>query len=249
MKALSVLVNPLTQVFILFLVGLYLFSRRKARMAASFLCGSVVWLYLCSNPLLSSWLLERLEADYPPTSAQALPEADAIVLLGGAVRGLASAQTLADLSDMGDRLLFTVTAYKAGRAPIILVTGGAALGEVPEAVMIADILVAMGVPRKSIRLETRNRVTQDNARYTSETLAELGAKSVLLVTSAFHMRRAMLVFEPLEILVWPAATDYQVLMKNNGATFKDWVPSVKALQRTTWFAHELVGYWYYRLLA
>lgn len=247
-KALSILVNPLTQVLLLLLIGISLLHRNKLPGAMVFLVGSVLWLSLCSSPWVAGTLMGRLEAEYPPMAAQALPEADVIVLLGGAIRGRASSETLADMSDLGDRLLFAAAAFKAGKAPVVLITGGGAPGQIPEASAISDILVVMGVPRDKIRLETRNRVTRDNNRYTAETLADMGAKSILLVTSAFHMRRAMLVFEPLNIIVWPAATDYQVLMTTGGASVRDFLPSVKALQRTHWVVHELVGYWYYRLL-
>ena len=90
----------------------------------------------------------QLEKDFPPVAAQSLPEADAIVLLGGAIRGEVSSETLADMSGIGDRLVFAVAAFKAGKAPLVLVTGGAREGEVPEAVLIRDILVTMGIPRQ-----------------------------------------------------------------------------------------------------
>jgi uncharacterized SAM-binding protein YcdF (DUF218 family) len=248
-KALSILVNPLTQVIVLLGIGISLLHRNKLPGAMVFLTGSFLWLSLCSSPWAAGALMGRLEAEYPPMAAQGLPEADVIVLLGGAIRGRASPETLADMSDLGDRVLFAAAAFRAGKAPVVLVTGGGAQGQVPEASFISDILVTMGVPRDKIRLETRNRVTRDNSRFTSETLAAMGAKSILLVTSAFHMRRAMLVFEPLDIIVWPAATDYQVLMTTGSATVSDFIPSIKALQRTHWAMHELIGYCYYRLLS
>ena len=121
------------------------------------------------------------------------------------------------------------------------------IGRMIEAELIREILLVMGVPRDAIVLEPRNRVTLDNRRYTSGRLAQMGVDSVLLVTSAFHMRRAMLVFSPLDLNVFPAPSDFQVLRGNGSATAGDYLPSVKALQRTTWAFHEKVGYWYYKL--
>jgi uncharacterized SAM-binding protein YcdF (DUF218 family) len=77
----------------------------------------------------------------------------------------------------------------------------------------------------------------------------MGVESALLVTSAFHMRRAMLVFEPLALTIYPAPSDYQVLMSDGGPSLGDFLPNVKALQRTTWAFHEQAGYWYYKLVA
>jgi uncharacterized SAM-binding protein YcdF (DUF218 family) len=200
-------------------------------------------------PYAAGVLMGALEKDYPPVAATQLPKADAIVLLGGAIRGETSRETLADMSAVGDRLIFAVAAFKAERAPFILVTGGAREGEIPEAQLIKDLLVTMGVPEQNIILETRNRVTRDNLRYTSETLGGLEVDSILLVTSAFHMARSLLVFDQLDVTVFPAPTDHQVLFSrtSSGPTLFDFLPSVKALQKTTWAFHELVGYGYYRL--
>lgn len=187
-----------------------------------------------------------LERDYPPTSVQDLPVSDAIVLLGGAVRGRASSNTMADLSGVGDRVLYAAAAFHAGKAPLIVVTGGAPPGEIPEASLTRELLVALGVPGQYIVMESRNRVTRDNRRYTGPRLERMGVKSILLVTSGFHMRRAMLVFEPLGLHVYPAATDYQVLVGDDLPALSNFLPSVKALQRSDWALHELVGYWYYQ---
>ncbi len=247
LKPLAIFVDPLAQVLSLLLLGLYLSLRGRSRPALVIFCTSTAWLWLCSMPYVGGSLMAPLERDYPPVAASSLPQADAIVLLGGAVRGEVSADTLADMSGVGDRLIFATALFKAGKAPLVLVTGGAPEGEVAQAALIRDILVTMGVPQEKVVLETRNRATSDNRRFTSETLAEMGVASILLVTSAFHMPRAMMVFEPLDLTVYPAPTDYQVLSARDSLSPRDFLPSVAALQRTTWVFHEEIGYWYYKL--
>ncbi|MEH6571421.1 MAG: YdcF family protein [Halioglobus sp.] len=248
-KILSVCIYPIVQVLLLLMAGLFFSLWRRFRAGITFVCAGTLWLWVCSMPYFATGMMSVLEKDYPPVSAENLPNADAIVLLGGAIRGEVSPDTLADMSGVGDRLVFAVAAFNAGKAPLILVTGGAAEGHTPESVLIRDILVTMGVPQERIVLETRNRVTLDNRRFTSETLKALGADSILLVTSAFHMPRAMLVFETLDIDVYSAPTDFQALNRgeSTGVTIWDYLPSVKALQLTTWFFHERVGYFYYKL--
>ena len=230
----------------LLLLGLLLFWSQRHRMAYMVFVVAGLWLLLASSSPVANYLMAQLEQDYPPVSAQNLPEADVIVLLGGAIRGEVSADTLADMSGVGDRLIFAVAAYKAGKAPVIVVTGGAREGFVPEAELIRDILLTLGVPTEAIVLETRNRVTLDNNRFTRHTLAAMEAKSVLLVTSAFHMRRAMLVFDAIEVDVTPAPTDFQLL--KGEFSFWHFLPNVKALQRTTWAMHEFAGYLFYSAL-
>ena len=59
----------------------------------------------------------------------------------------------------------------------------------------------------------------------------------------------MLVFEPFDIEVYAAPTDFQVLNRgeSKGTNIGDFFPSVKAFQLTTWFFHEKAGYFYYKL--
>jgi uncharacterized SAM-binding protein YcdF (DUF218 family) len=246
-KLVGLLAEPLTQVLLLLLLGLLLLRKKHRRIASLFFVVGTLWLWLASSSLFANYLMAQLERDYPPVAAANLPVADAIVLLGGAVRGEVSADTLADLSGVGDRLLFAVAAYKAGRAPVIVATGGANEGFAPEAQLMRDILVTMGVPLEAIVLEPRNRVTLDNTRFTRQTLISMDVKSVLLVTSAFHMRRSILVFDALDIEVTAAPTDFQIV--KGDISFWHFLPNVKALQHTTWAMHEFVGYLYYRALA
>jgi uncharacterized SAM-binding protein YcdF (DUF218 family) len=245
-KLVGLLAEPLTQVLLLLLLGLLLSRMKHRRFTTLVFAVSFIWLWLASSSLFANYLMSQLERNYPPIGAQNLPEADAIVLLGGAIRGEVSQDTLADMSGVGDRLIFAVAAYKAGKAPVIVVTGGAEEGFVPEAMLIREILVTMGVPRSAIVTESRNRVTFDNDRYTRETLSSMDMKSVLLVTSAFHMRRSLLVFNTLDIRVTPAPTDFQVLQGTRSLWY--FLPNVKALQRTTWAMHEIAGYLYYLAL-
>ncbi len=240
------MVEPLSQVILLLLLGLFLVGRAKPERAFPVFCAAAGWLWLASTPLLADYLMTELERDYPPVAAKALPEADVIVLLGGAIRGEVTKDTLADMSGVGDRLVFAVAAYKAGKAPVIIVTGGADEGFVSEASLIREILQTMGVPRSAIVLENRNRVTLDNRRYTRESLAAMGAESVLLVTSSFHMRRSIQVFSTIDVTVYPAPTDFQALP--GPLSFWYFLPNVKALQRTSWAMHEMAGYLYYLAL-
>ncbi|MBE9538173.1 MAG: YdcF family protein, partial [Proteobacteria bacterium] len=180
-KLMGLLTEPLTQVLLLLLVGLLLWKKHRRISRLSFVVATA-WLWLASSSLFANFLMAQLERDYPPVAAQNLPEADVIVLLGGAIRGEASKDTLADMSGVGDRLIFAVAAYKAGRAPAIVVTGGARKGVTPEAKLMRDILVTLGVPQQAIIMEARNRVTFDNTRFTRHTLAAMEAKTVLLVT-------------------------------------------------------------------
>ena len=75
--------------------------------------------------------------------------------------------------------------------------------------------------------------------------------SVLLVTSAFHMRRAKLMFEKYapEIEVVPAATDYEALVRcgwKSGFSLWDLIPNAEMMFQSSYMIKEIIGYWGYR---
>ena len=78
-------------------------------------------------------------------------------------------------------------------------------------------------------------------------LEQAGARRILLVTSAFHMRRAARLFAAQGLEVIPAPTDYQRLVAPETAVLPAWAPEVGNLTRSTRALHELWGYWVYRL--
>ncbi len=107
-----------------------------------------------------------------------------------------------------------------------------------------DLLVLMGVPARAILLEDKSRNSYQNAVYTAEKLEKLGINKILLVTSAFHMRRSEAVFTAQGLEVIPAPTDYQRLV--GPVTMPSWLPSVSDLWQSTHALHEHLGYWVYR---
>lgn len=212
----------------------------------AFLAGTLAlgWLYLCSTAVFADYLMGILEDPYPPKALSVIADADVIVLLGGAIRGDTHMGTLGDLNQQADRLVYAVQLYKAGKAPRLLVTGGAPPGARSEAEIMSDLLQVMGVPASAILQERESRDSHDNAVYTAAMLNRLGMKKILLVTSAFHMRRSEALFAGRGLEVIPAPTDYQ---RGVGPeVLSPWLPSVSALWRSTYALHEMVGFRVYR---
>jgi uncharacterized SAM-binding protein YcdF (DUF218 family) len=231
-------------VLLLALLSLILFWFDKRRGGVATLLSAILWLYLCSTAVFADLLIGVLEEGYSAKAMSAVEEADVIVLLGGAARGHTHMGRMADLNQHADRLMHAVALYKAGKAPKILVSGGAHLGNRPEASQIKDHLEVMGVPQQAILLELQSRNTYDNALYTVPMLKARSMERVLLVTSAFHMRRAQAVFRKQGLEVVPAPTDHKRLVA--ASVVPPWVPGAGNLVRTTLALHEMVGFWAYR---
>jgi len=241
---LSLLLHPLTQALLLLALALLLLLLRRQRSAFCSLALGLGWLYLCSTAGFADYLMGTLEDDFPPRAMSATPEAGAIVVLGGAIRGDTHMGTLGDLNQQADRLVYAAALYKAGKAPRLLLTGGGADGTRSEAEIMRDLLQVMGVPARAMLLEDKSRDTHQNALYTAVMLNKLGIQRVLLVTSAFHMRRAEALFRGQGLEVIPAPTDYQRLVAP--VSVPRWLPSVGDLWQSTNALHEILGFWVYR---
>ncbi|MBN7795547.1 ElyC/SanA/YdcF family protein [Parahaliea mediterranea] len=243
-KWLSLLLFPLQQSMLLMALALLALFLGWRRTAGTAVAVALCWLYFCATPITADYLMGRLEADYPPLEARALPAAPALVVLGGSTRGDTSAEQGADLNAQADRLVFAAQLYHLGKAPLVLLSGGSAGHARTEARELADILQVMGVPERAMLLEGHSRNTYENGYYVAQLLAQRGVRRVLLVTSAFHMPRASAVFAAQGVEVIPAATDYQRL--THDSLLPPLLPSLSALQRTTYAIHEIVGLAVYR---
>ena len=213
-------------------------------MALTLIAVAFAWLYLCSTAFVADFLMAGLEDHYRPRILSVLPRADAIVVLGGGTRGDAHYSSMGDLNQHADRLTHAVQLYKAGKAPLILLSGGSAPGHRPEAEVMREHLELMGVDRRAIIMERQSRNTNDNAVYSAIVLQGKGVSSILLVTSAFHMRRAVPLFEREGFEVIPAPTDFQRLVGD--PEIPSLVPSADDLVRTSYAIREYVGYWVYQ---
>ncbi len=243
-KLLSLLIYPLSLSLLLCVLALIFSGLRWPRRSFYTLLLAVSWLYLCSTAMFANFLTGTLERGFVPRAMSAIGTADAIVLLGGAMRGDTHMGTLPDLNQHADRLVQAVALYKAGKAPVVVLTGGGVEGARPEAQQMKDLLVIMGVPSQHIVLENQSRDTHDNAVYSARLLKARGMHRILLVTSAYHMRRSLALFEAQGLEVVPAPTDYQQLVAKQ--VLPDWLPVVSNLSQSTNALHEIVGFWVYR---
>src|SRR5262245_41255118 len=193
-KLLPVLVAPLGLTLALVVAGGLCALLRRWRLALSSVGAAVTILWVCATPVFANWVFASLERQYPARAIAETPEADVVIVLGGAIGQPFLPRVAADLSDAADRVLHAARLYRAGKAKRILVSAGnlpwmpAAR---PEAELIKELLVEWGVAGEAIELATASRNTCENAIEVERMQKASGFKSALLVTSASHMPRAM----------------------------------------------------------
>jgi len=150
-----------------------------------------------------------------------------------------------------DRVLHTLQLFRENKINSIIISGGSAVvvgTQPPEAESLQKTFLSAALPSEVLLLETESRNTRENAVYTKKLIDSLNLKGpFLLVTSAFHMKRAKGCFKKagLEVMAFP--TDYY---STDGKQTPDYflIPSERALSKWSVLIHELLGYCVYRLM-
>ncbi len=224
-KLLSNLILP-PGLFILVFLTVALLERK--RRATYYICViSAILLYLLSIEPVKDALLTPLEKKYPVPKKFS---ADVIVVLGG---GSYSSGVLKE--DSMKRLLTGTLLHRETGLPIIL-SGGASL--LPDAEIMKSFLLDLGVDRKSIITEVESRDTKENAMFVKRICKDRGYRRIVLVTSAYHMPRAVLSFEKEGMDVIPYPTDFKRDMRYNLFSF---LPKMGVLDDSIKALREYLG--------
>jgi len=246
-KILQQFLNPLSLCIWLIIFSALLTLWRK-KLGVTLLLLTAVLLWVSSTSAVSSYLIASLERQYLPIPVSKSPKADAIVILGGGVGAAESPRIEVDLTDASDRILHATRLYKAGKAPLIIATGGANawLGtKTPEAFTMDKLLREWGVPSRAIIVEPASLNTHQNAVNTKHIINQKKLKTVLLVTSASHMPRALATFRSANINAIPSPTDYNIINKEE-SNILYFLPDIGALGGTMMALKEYLGLVVYR---
>lgn len=201
----------------------------------------LVFLWIYSMPVTSWWVTKWLESAYPVMRAEEMPEADAILVLGGGIGRPKEpcSYPYADLSEAADRVWHAARLWRAARAPKIYCTNREVSKSTP------PFLKDLGIPEDAIVCFDGPRNTEEEAkRYEVEKVGGERKIRVLLVTSASHMKRAEMIFKKyapsLEVI--PAATDYHAIeSEKKEFDIRKYLPSVGAAQQMSAVMHEILG--------
>lgn len=216
-----------------------------------------VWLALClfwlgSTPWVSDHLLRWCEANAVRVAASRMPRAQAIVVLS---EGRTLAPGTAGTSEWndGDRFWGGIELYLAGKAPWLLFTGGWVPWQpelAPEGEVLKVWARSQGIPDSAIQITGKATNTEEEATAITALLPKLSSvkgtkpKTILLVTSAFHMPRAQRLFEQAGLAVLPYPVDFKVSARDS-FTAMDLLPSASAWRYTEMAWRELLGRaWY-----
>ena len=246
---------PLTWVLLLLgaatILAILPFSPTRLKWLRRLVISSLLLLVMLSSPLIATPLISSLEGWYRPPQLTPSGRFEAIVVLGGGVHEKGSLRPTTELSSSSrNRVTCGVDLYQQGHAPTLVLTGGDAriFGTGPqEAVEMKHWAVRLGVPESATMIDLGPRNTYENATGAKRLL---GPASILLVSSASHLPRAVSVFTKQGFRVTPAPCDY-VSQNLPGESWDDldlfdFLPDDDALQHTTEAVTEVAGiviYW------
>jgi uncharacterized SAM-binding protein YcdF (DUF218 family) len=215
MVVLSAVVTTLFLSPVLFVLlsaaGILLLALHKRRAAIWVLSATSVVLLALSTGSARDLLMRPLERRYAPFPVDPPPVGAIVVLGGGVMDGAPDEGGAAALSQEAlKRVVYGLRLYRGLGVPIV-VSGGRVWGRggETEADAAAILLARLGVPEGVAIREGESRTTWENAREVAKILAAMKIARVALVTSAYHMPRAMLAFSRAGISCVAAPTDYR----------------------------------------
>jgi len=210
-------------------------------------------LFLLSTGFVSGKLMRWVEGVKDRSVIQDVNTAEAIVVLSGMIEERKNAP-LGEWSGAVDRFEVGVDLIQAGKAPLLIFTGGWVPwipNAKPEGEILAQRAVKLGVPRDKILVTGKAQNTEEEAIAVSKVCIKgfvVGRKPrIILVTSAFHMKRAGMLFRKSGFEVTPFSVDFQT-SGNSEITILNFLPSAQALARTETAIREMIGLAYYLVL-
>ncbi len=223
------------------------FSRKQKTGKVLVAMGMVI-LVLCSMEGVSGRILGTLESQYPPLKlAEVLPYKNGvidassvkwIVVLASGITGDPSLPIQLQISHHSRvRLVEAIRLYHILSGSKIILTGGIGFDGPPQATILSRVAEQLGVAKSDIVLEVESRDTKDHPLYIRHLVED---EPFILVTSAFHMPRAMKLFVKQGLSPIPAPSGRWKPAKNIWST-GNFFPSASGLRLSELAYHEYIG--------
>ena len=249
-------ITPSGIITLCLVLGFLLIAMEK-RIGKYLLALGIVSYFVFSSSPLSMALLARLENRYPPLlDTKGVGEVDTIVLLTTAAWKDPHVPLTSQVGETTvSRLLEAIRLFHLIPGAKVVISGGPLDPngrDIPVSRIVGDLASAMGIPGERMMLEKNSTNTYENG---VEIKKILGEKSFLLVTSAYHLPRAIAVFQKLGLSPIPAPANFRVIQNkphfdaSKGELLKEIIsalPSSNNLTHSERAMHEYAGFiWYW----
>jgi uncharacterized SAM-binding protein YcdF (DUF218 family) len=197
------------------------------------------------TPVISNFAIRYIEKDWSPTTPEQAVKTDVIIILSGMLKSGKNHNQL-EWED-ADRFLGGIDLFKEGKGDLLMFTRGLlpwSKNSLSEGEILKTRAIEFGIPEKYILLTDYAENTEQEAISARQTLPDT-VRHVTLVTSAFHMNRAKLVFENSGLVVNPYPVDFK--QNYDQFTIMDLIPGSAGIDQWSWVCREIMGRMYYRV--
>ena len=242
-KIIPLITSPLFLALTLLAISIFLRKSKFIKLKSFLIFLSFLTLFIFSNPLISNKLIEYVEMPYHPIKLSEIPQSDYIVVLSGMVHHVKD--DVYEWSDP-DRFFAGIKLLNANKGKKIIYTGGLIPWEKKketEGELLKKKSLEFGVYENDILITKKVKNTYEEANAIFHLIDN--KSKIILVTSAFHMKRAEFLFKKHALNVFPYPVDFK--SKNNKITILDFIPSAGSLSRSSFVIREILGRMYYRV--
>ncbi len=210
----------------------------------------ILFLWTLSVGFVADLLSKLVEYPWQRIDEISAPTADAIVVLSGGGRPQAPGKS--NIYEWGDpdRYFAGISLFQKGKAPKLFFTGGTTphgKDFKDEGTLYKEHAISLGIPFDAISITNKVVNTAQEAVEIRRNLNQINSSSeILLVTSAFHMKRAKKLFERKGFLVHPFPVDFKTSKTSRWQSPYQWIPNSESLNRSSLALRELLGRIIYR---
>jgi len=224
-------------------IGLLLSLRwRRLGFIIAFL--SALALYALCTSFVSNRLMVAVEREVPPAPADALANAEAIVVLGGDIYHGKPGSIPADVGLLTlERLRLAAALYRQHQLPVLVTAGQEDPGiESGAALMARTLQEDYGITARWV--EDKAHTTFENAIYSTAMLKADHISRAIVVTQPWHMPRAIWSFKQvgMDVVAAPGQRSYI----GDSISWGDLLPDYRSYARSFYALHEMLGLAYYR---
>ena len=209
--------------------------------------SSLILFYIISTPIFSSIIMKQVEGKYTYGKFENQNKADAIVVLSGMMKINEFENDYKIEWGDADRFFKGIELYNFNKSNIIVFTGGKSpynKTKISEGDILKEYAIRFGVKEEDVLITKEVLNTSDESYAVKDLIGN--KKTIILVTSAFHMSRAKSLFEKQGHIVIPYKVDFKNPPKFSWH-FIDFIASSQGLRKTEIALREILGRFYYSI--
>ena len=247
-RGLTPLVQPIGLIWLALLLAMIRLARKRSWKSAGFCCLTAAGMWVIGATPFSAWLMAGLERPFARTEWASIQKADAVVMLGGLLSPSRYDTMGFEAGDTIDRALTALELVRRDKADNLVISGGGD-GSKPDGVSEVKLLrqwfVAWGIPKVPLLDLGVCGNTHDEAEKVKAMAQKNGWKRIIMVSSAYHLKRSVAVFKTAGVEVIPVGCDFHGVNELDAGYRFHLIPRMRGFLSVETWLHEIMGYGVY----